>query len=142
MNEIDGLQKRIDELNNDIEQTIKKNEGMPEAFQHLSDLIINNAREEQKPLEQAIAAKKKGIAVILTNLKKKMGTQYSDKADCLLKLAQKQREIEDQIENLYKERETLIERYKRQYIQQKCQLQSIPKLVKELFRSIMENTVI
>lgn len=142
MNEIDGIQKQIDELDNDIEQTIKKNEGMPEAFQHLSDLIINNAREEQKPLEQAIAAKKKGIAVILTNLKKKMGAQYSDKADCLLKLAQKQNEIEDQIENLYKERETLIEQYKRQYVQQKCQLQSIPKLVKELFRSIMENTVI
>ena len=67
---------------------------------------------------------------------------YSDKTDCLSKLAQKQREIEDQIENLYKERETLIERYKRQYIQQKCQLQSIPKLVKELFRSIMENTAV
>jgi len=141
MNEIDGLQKQIDELNNEIEQTIKKNEGMPEAFQHLSDLIINNAREEQKPLEQAIAAKKKAIAVIQTNLKKKMGNQYSDKKDCLSKLAQKQNEIEDQIENLYKERETLIERYKRQYIQQKCQLQSIPKLVKELRRSIMENTI-
>lgn len=129
---------------NEIEQTIKKNEGIPEAFQHLSDLIINNAREEQKPLEQAIAAKKKGISVIQTNLKKKMGTQYSDKADCLLKLARKQNEIEEQVENLYKERESLIEQYKRQrqYIQQKCQLQSIPKLVKELFRSIMENTTI
>ena len=142
MNEIDGLQKQIDELNNEIEQTIKKNEGMPEAFQHLSDLIINNAREEQKPLEQAIVTKKKAIAVIQANLKKKMGTHYSDKKDCLSKLAQKQNETEDQIENLYKERESLIERYKRQYIQQKCQLQSIPKLVKELFRSIMENTVI
>lgn len=127
---------------NEIEQMIKKNEGIPEAFQHLSDLIINNAREEQKPLEQAIAAKKKGISVIQTNLKKKMGTQYSDKADCLLKLARKQNEIEEQVENLYKERETLIERYERQYIQQKCQLQSIPKLAKELFRSIMENTTI
>lgn len=129
---------------NEIKQTIKKNEGIPEAFQHLSDLIINNAREEQKPLEQAIAAKKKGISVIQTNLKKKMGTQYSDKADCLLKLARKQNEIEEQVENLYKERESLIEQYKRQrqYIQQKCQLQSIPKLVKELFRSIMENTTI
>ena len=142
MNEIDGLQKQIDELNNEIEQTIKKNEGMPEAFQHLSDLIINNAREEQKPLEQAIVTKKKAIAVIQANLKKKMGTHYSDKKDCLSKLAQKQNETEDQIENLYKERESLIERYKRQYIQQKCQLQSIPKLVKELFRSIMENTVL
>lgn len=127
---------------NEIEQTIKKNEGIPEAFQHLSDLIINNAREEQKPLEQAIEAKKKGISVIQTNLKKKMGTQYSDKADCLLKLARKQNEIEEQVENLYKERESLIEQYKRQYIQQQCQLQSIPKLVKELFRSIMENTTI
>lgn len=127
---------------NEIEQTIKKNEGIPEAFQHLSDLIINNAREEQKPLEQAIAAKKKGIAVIQTNLKKKMGAQYSDKEDCLSKLSQRESVLKDKIENLYKERESLIERYKRQYIQQKCQLQSIPKLVKELFRSIMENTTI
>lgn len=127
---------------NEIEQTIKKNEGIPEAFQHLSDLIINNAREEQKPLEQAIAAKKKGISVIQTNLKKKMGTQYSDKADCLLKLSQRESVLKDKIENLYKERESLIERYKKQYIQQQCQLQSIPKLVKELFRSIMENTTI
>ena len=79
---------------------------------------------------------------IWRNFLEKMGAQYSDKADCLLKLAQKQQEIEDQIENLYKERESLIEMYKRQYIQQKCQLQSIPKLVKELFRSIMENTTI
>jgi len=142
MNEIDGIQKQIDELNNDIEQTIKKNEGMPEAFQHLSDLIINNAREEQLPLEQAIVTKKKAIAVIHANLKKKMGTQYSDKKDCLSKLSQRESVIKEQIENLYKERESLIERYKNQYIQQQCQLQSIPKLVKELFRSIMENTVI
>ena len=115
---------------------------MPEAFQHLSDLIINNAREEQLPLEQAIVTKKKAIAVIQANLKKKMGTQYSDKKDCLSKLSQRESVIKNQIENLYKERESLIERYKKQYIQQKCQLQSIPKLVKELFRSIMENTVI
>ena len=142
MNEIDGIQEQIDEINNDIEQTIKKNEGMPEAFQHLSDLIINNAREEQLPLEQAIVTKKKAIAVIHANLKKKMGTQYSDKKDCLSKLSQRESVIKNQIENLYKERESLIERYKKQYIQQKCQLQSIPKLVKELFRSIMENTVI
>lgn len=142
MNEIEGLQKQIDELNNDIEQTIKKNEGMPEAFQHLSDLIINNAREEQLPLEQAIVTKKKAIAVIQANLKKKMGTQYSDKKDCLSKLSQRESVIKNQIENLYKERESLIEQYKKQYIQQQCQLQSIPKLVKELFRSIMENTVI
>lgn len=142
MNEINKLQKQIDELNNDIEQTIKKNEEMPEAFQHLSDLIINNAREEQKSLEQAIAAKKKGIAVIRTNLKKKMGAQYSDKEDCLSKLSQRESVLKDKIENLYKERESLIERYKKQYIQQQCQLQSIPRLVKELCRSIMENTVV
>lgn len=140
MNEINELQKQIDELNNDIEQTIKKNEEMPEAFQHLSDLIINNAREEQKSLEQAIAAKKKGIAVIRTNLKKKMGAQYSDKEDCLSKLSQRESVLKDKIENLYKERESLIERYKKQYIQQQCQLQSVPRLVKELSRSIMENT--
>lgn len=142
MNEINELQKQIDELNNDIEQTIKKNEEMPETFQHLSDLIINNAREEQKPLEQAIAAKKKGIAVIRTNLKKKMGAQNSDKEDCLSKLSQRESVLKDKIENLYKERESLIERYKKQYIQQQCQLQSIPRLVKELCRSIMENTVV
>lgn len=142
MNEINELQKQIDELNNDIEQTIKKNEEMPETFQHLSDLIINNAREEQKPLEQAIVAKKKGIAVIRTNLKKKMGAQYSDKEDCLSKLSQREIVLKDKIENLYKERESLIERYKKQYIQQQCQLQSIPRLVKELCRSIMENTVV
>ena len=141
MNEIEGLQKQIDELNNDIEQTIKKNEGMPEAFQHLSDLIINNAREEQLPLEQAIVTKKKAIAVIQANLKKKMGTQYSDKKDCLSKLSQRESVIKEQIENLYTERESLIERYKNQYIQQQCQLQSIPKLVKDLRRSIMENTI-
>ena len=142
MNEINKLQKQIDELNNNIEQTIKKNEEMPETFQHLSDLIINNAREEQKPLEQAIVAKKKGIAVIRTNLKKKMGAQYSDKEDCLSKLSKREIVLKDKIENLYKERESLIERYKKQYIQQQCQLQSIPRLVKELCRSIMENTVV
>lgn len=142
MNEINELQKQIDELNNDIEQTIKKNEEMPEVFQHLSDLIINNAREEQKTIEQTIVAKKKGIAVIRTNLKKKMEAQYSDKEDCLSKLSQRESVLKDKIENLYKERESLIEWYKKQYIQQQCQLQSIPRLVKELSRSIMENTVV
>ena len=75
MNEIDGIQKQIDELDNDIEQTIKKNEGMPEAFKHLSDLIINNAREEQKPLEQAIAAKKKGIALVILRQRKYLAVE-------------------------------------------------------------------
>lgn len=58
---------------NEIEQMIKKNEGIPEAFQHLSDLIINNAREEQKPLEQAIAAKKKRNFGYPDKLKKENG---------------------------------------------------------------------
>ena len=139
-NEIAGLQPQIDELNNEIEQTKKKNEGMPEAFQHLSDLIITNALEEQKPLIQAIATKKKSIAAIQTNLKKKMGSQYTDKTECLTTLVQKQTELETQIETLHSERDSLIEMYKSQYLQQKCQLQSIPKLVKSLSKTIMESS--
>lgn len=138
--EIAELQKQIDELNNEIEQTVKKNEGMPEAFQHFSQLIISNAKEEQKPLEQAIAAKKKSLAVIQANLKKKMGAQYSDKADCLSKLDQKQSQIEKQLELLYNERKSLIELYKSQYVQQKSKLQSIPSLVKSLVKTIMDNS--
>lgn len=139
-NEISELQSQIDELNNEIEQTKKKNEGMPEAFQHLSDLIITNALEEQKPLTQAIAAKKKGIALIQANLKKKMGSQYTNKTECLTTLAQKQTELETQIETLHSERDSLIEKYKSQYLKQKCQLQSIPKLVKSLSKTIIESS--
>ena len=139
-NEISVLQSQIDELNNEIEQTKKKNEGMPEAFQHLSDLIITNALEEQKPLTQAIAAKKKGIALIQANLKKKMGSQYTNKTECLTTLAQKQTELETQIETLHSERDSLIEKYKSQYLKQKCQLQSIPKLVKSLSKTIIESS--
>lgn len=139
-NEISGLQSQIDELNKEIEQTKKKNEGMPEAFQHLSDLIITNAQEEQKPLTQAIAAKKKGIALIQANLKKKMGSQYTNKTECLTTLAQKQTELETQIETLHSERDSLIEKYKSQYLKQKCQLQSIPKLVKSLSKTIIESS--
>ena len=53
-------------------KTQKKNKGMPEAFQHLSDMIITNAKKELKSLELAITAKKKGIAIIQSNLKKKI----------------------------------------------------------------------
>lgn len=138
--DINGLQTQIDELNDEIEKTQKKNKGMPEAFQHLSDMIITNAKKELKSLELAIAAKKKGIAIIQSNLKKKMGTQYSNKADCLAALAQKQNETEKQIELLYKERDSLIAQYKTQYSQQESQLQSIPKLVKFLAKTIIENS--
>ena len=138
--EINGLQAQIDKLNDEIIKTQNKNEGMPEAFQHLSNLIINNCKEEQKPLQQSIAAKKKGITIIQANLKKKMGDQYSDKANCLAALSKKQNDTEQQIELLYKERDSLVSQYKAQYIQQKSQLQSIPKLVKSLAKSIMENS--
>ncbi|MCR4741437.1 MAG: DEAD/DEAH box helicase family protein [Treponema sp.] len=140
LNEIDELQKQIDNLNNEIKESLEKNKDMPEAFQHFSDMIINNAKEEKKTLEQEISGKKKKIALVEANLKKKMGTQYSDKADCLSKLAKKQSEIEKQIELLNKDRDNLIELYKSQYIQQKYHLQSIPKLVDSLAESIMENT--
>ena len=69
-----------------------------------------------------------------------MGTQYSNKADCLAALAQKQNETEKQIELLYKERDSLIAQYKTQYSQQESQLQSIPKLVKFLAKTIIENS--
>ena len=69
-----------------------------------------------------------------------MGDQYSDKANCLAALSKKQKDTEQQIELLYKERDSLVSQYKAQYIQQKSQLQSIPRLVKSLAKSIMENS--
>ena len=46
------IQSQIDALNKEVEEIKKKKEGMPEAFQHLSDLVISANQEEVKPLEQ------------------------------------------------------------------------------------------
>lgn len=115
------IQSQIDALNKEVEEIKKKNEGMPEAFQHLSDLVISANQEEVKPLEQALASKKRSIALLQANIKKKLGADYTNTRECLATLAQNQSEIESQ------------------YLQQKTQLQSIPKLVKTLCKNILEN---
>ena len=134
-----GIQSQIDALNKEVEEIKKKNEGMPEAFQHLSDLVISANQEEVKPLEQALSAKKRAIALIQSNIKKKLDANYTDTKECLTTLAKKRSEIIRQIALLQQERDTLIEEFKSQYRQQKTQLQSIPKLVKALCKNILEN---
>lgn len=69
-----------------------------------------------------------------------MGSQYTDKTECLATLAEKQNAIEKQIEALHSERAILIEQYKSQYLKQKCQPLSIQKLVKSLDKTIMESS--
>lgn len=138
--DITSLQTQIDKLNEEVEQIKKKNEGMPEAFQHLSDIVISANQEEVKPLEQALAAKKKSIALIQTNLQKKLDRQYKNKTECLSTLNRRQQELEEQIELLRQDRSKLIQEFSAQYTQQKAQLQSIPKLVKSLSQSIIENS--
>ncbi len=133
------IQSQIDALNKEVEEIKKKNEGMPEAFQHLSDLVISANQEEVKPLEQALASKKRSIALIQANIKKKLGADYTNTRECLATLAQNQSEIESQIALLQQKRDSLIEEFKNQYLQQKTQLQSIPKLVKTLCKNILEN---
>lgn len=133
------IQSQIDALNKEVEEIKKKNEGMPEAFQHLSDLVISANQEEVKPLEQALASKKRSIALIQANIKKKLGADYTNTRECLATLAQNQSEIESQIALLQQERDSLIEEFKSQYLHQKTQLQSIPKLVKTLCKNILEN---
>ena len=88
---------------------------------------------------QALSAKKRSIALIQSNIKKKLGADYTDTKECLITLAQKQSEIENQIALLQQERSNLIEEFKSQYLQQKTQLQSIPKLVKSLCKNVLEN---
>ena len=138
--EMAGLQNQIDQLNAEIQAAEKKNEGMPEAFRHLTELVTAEAIAERKPLEQALAAKKKSIALIQANLQKKIGTQYKNKTECLTALNHRQRELEQQIELLQQDRPKLIQEFSAQYTQQKAQLQSIPKLVKALSKTIIENS--
>ena len=88
---------------------------MPEAFQHLSDLVISANQEEVKPLEQALASKKRSIALLQANIKKKLGADYTNTRECLATLAQNQSEIESQIALLQQERDSLIEEFKSQY---------------------------
>ena len=133
------IQSQIDALNKEVEEIKKKKEGMPEAFQHLSDLVISANQEAVKPLEQALASKKRSIALLQANIKKKLGADYTNTRECLATLAQNQSEIESQIALLQQERSSLIEEFKSQYLQQKTQLQSIPKLVKTLCKNILEN---
>lgn len=133
------IQSQIDALNKEVEEIKKKKEGMPEAFQHLSDLVISANQEAVKPLEQALASKKRSIALLQAKIKKKLGADYTNTRECLATLAQNQSEIESQIALLQQERSSLIEEFKSQYLQQKTQLQSIPKLVKTLCKNILEN---
>lgn len=137
--DINDIQNQIDELDAEIEAAEEKNEGMPEAFRHLTELVTTEALAEKNPLEQSLAAKKKSITIIQANLQKKISTQYKDKNECLTALNQRQQELEKQIELLQQDRATLIQEFAAQYTQQKAQLQSIPKLVKSLSKTIMDN---
>ena len=130
--QIDDLQTKIKEIKKETEEALKKNEKMPKEFLRLTNIMISNSQEEQNTLEQAIAKKQKSIATIKANLSKKMGPEYKDKENCLIKLSQKQTQIEAQIALLQDERTPLIEQFKAQYAKQEAQQKTVEQLVDEM----------
>lgn len=130
--QIDDLQTKIKEIKKETEKALKKNEKMPKEFLRLTNIMISNSQEEQNTLEQAIAKKQKSIATIKANLSKKMGPEYKDKENCLIKLSQKQTQIEAQIARLQEERTPLIEQFKAQYAKQESQQKTVEQLVDEM----------
>lgn len=130
--QIDDLQTKIKEIKKETEEALKKNEKMPKEFLRLTNIMISNSQEEQNTLEQAIAKKQKSIATIRANLSKKMGPEYKDKENCLIKLSQKQTQIEAQIALLQEERNPLIEQFKAQYAKQEAQQKTVEQLVDEM----------
>lgn len=130
--QIDDLQTKIKEIKKETEEALKKNEKMPKEFLRLTNIMISNSQEEQNTLEQAIAKKQKSIATIKANLSKKMGPEYKDKENCLIKLSQKQTQIEAQIALLQEERTPLIEQFKAQYAKQEAQQKTVEQLVDEM----------
>ena len=130
--QIDDLQTKIKEIKKETEEALKKNEKMPKEFLRLTNIMISNSQEEQNTLEQAIAKKQKSIATIKANLSKKMGPEYKDKENCLIKLSQKQTQIEAQIALLQEERTPLIEQFKSQYAKQEAQQKTVEQLVDEM----------
>ena len=137
--DIAALQRQIAAIQAEIQSAEQKNDGMPEAFRHLTDIVLDDLRSQLPPLEHAIAAKKKAITTVQSRLQKKIGSRYKDKNECLAILDRRQSEIETSLASLLQDRTALIEQFSAQYTQQTAQIQSIPKLVKSLSKKILES---
>ena len=139
--EIDDFNAQIKQLDKDIEDTKKKNEGMPQEFTQLSDVIIADTLEERKKVEQAITSKNRAISLIQANLNKKIGSEFKDKKECLAALDKKQIDIESKLNDLYLERNSLVKQFAEQYEQEKsAQIQNVETIVQSVTQKILSNS--
>lgn len=139
--EIDDFNAQIKQLDKDIEDTKKKNEGMPQEFTQLSDVIIADTLEERKKVELAITSKNRAISLIQANLNKKIGTEFKDKKECLAALDKKQIDIESKLNDLYLERNSLVKQFAEQYEQEKsAQIQNLEAIVQSVTQKILSNS--
>ena len=139
--EIDDFNAQIKQLDKDIEDTKKKNEGMPQEFTQLSDVIIADTLEERKKVEQAIASKNRAISLIQANLNKKIGTEFKDKKECLAALDKKQIDIESKLKDLYLNRNSLVKQFAEQYEEEKtAQIQNVETIVQSVTQKILSDS--
>ena len=139
--EIEEFKTQINELNEEIEKNNIKDKNIPESFLKLSEIINSNLHIELEKLKKNIISKNKKIETIYSTIKRKTGSNFSEKEHFLKELDKKQNELENQIILVQNERTALIQHYKEQYYQEeKTTLHTIPYLVEKLTKDILEKS--
>ena len=139
--EIEEFKAQINELNEEIKKNNEKNKNIPESLLKFSEIINSNIHIELEKLKKNIISKNKKIETIYSTIKRKTGSDFTEKENFLKELDKKQNEIENQITLVQNERNALIQQYKEQYYKnKKTTMQTVSFLVEKLTKDILEKS--
>lgn len=139
--EIEEFKAQINELNEEIKKNNEKDKNIPESLLKLSEIINSNIHIELEKLKKNIISKNKKIETIYSTIKRKTGSDFTEKENFLKELDKKQNEIENQITLVQNERNALIQQYKEQYYKnKKTTMQTVSFLVEKLTKDILEKS--
>ena len=142
--EVTDLEKQADDLQNYCQKIIDDGQKLPEGLRKLNNLMIENVNSELQDKKNELASKRRTLTLISNKLQKKLAYTLGEnftaeqKEDYFHQLEKQKAEIEQQIEKVKEKKDALVRLLQAQYdAEQKAELHTVPKLVKELSKKIL-----
>lgn len=143
--EVAELEKQSEDLEKYRQKVLDDGEKLPEGLRKLNDIMIESINTEAQDNKKELTVKRHNLTLISNKLQKKLvftlGENFTaeQKEDYFTQLEKQKKEIEHQLEKVSGKKDALVRLLQAQYdAEQKAELHTVPKLVEELTRKILD----
>ncbi len=143
--EVAELEKQSEDLEKYRQKVFDDGEKLPEGLRKLNDIMIESINSEAQDNKKELTVKRHNLTLISNKLQNKLvftlGENFTaeQKEDYFIQLEKQKKEIEHQLEKVSGKKDALVRLLQAQYdAEQKAELHTVPKLVEELTRKILD----